>query len=461
MRPTEEYLRDLTLIVFARKRIILGTTAAFVCAAVLITLFWPPTYTATGTVLVKSRQLSKSPQTIESTQIRVWEVDLATMTTEMKILTSKELIEETLDDLNGRGELREGERLDHEALMGMVSTVMGNITATIVPASNIIEVSLKGKNAKDTKAVLNELLNKYISFRSGIYNPEKASLFFKGEADTFESGLRSMDKEKLDLADAIRSADPALEIQNNLDLRKTLEQQLDTARQELNNLGLTVSHLEKQLEDRDIQFFSSIENSAINLLSAKLQDVYLEKTNLLRTFTEQSDRVKSVGEQIEMLYASLKEEVTSYIGTLRNRMKIANDQVTLLEGRINYLTQRNIDLHKILVEQQRLSNQEQVLAQSYQVFATRSEEARISSASTVDSLFSISIIGRPVLPTQPSFPRAEIVIPLGLIIGFILGLSLGFFVEYFDYTFKSPSDTMRYAGMGTLFSIPDWSGRSA
>ncbi len=52
-------------------------------------------------------------------------------------------------------------------------------------------------------------------------------------------------------------------------------------------------------------------------------------------------------------------------------------------------------------------------------------------------------------------------IPLGLVIGFILGLSLGFFVEYFDYTFKSPSDTMRYAGMGTLFSIPDWSGRTS
>jgi uncharacterized protein involved in exopolysaccharide biosynthesis len=461
MRPTEEYLRDLTLIVFARKRIILGTTAAFFCAAVLITLFWPPTYTATGSVLVKSRQLSKSPQTIESTQIRVWEVDLATMTTEMKILTSKELIDETLTELNDQGKLRGGERLDRDSLLSMVDTVMGNITAAVVPASNIIEITLKGKNARDTKVILNELLNKYISFRSGIYNPEKASVFFKGEADTFESGLRSMDKEKLELADAAKSADPALEIQNNLDLRKTLEQQLDTAKQELNNLNLTIGHLEKQLAERDLQFFSSIENPAINLLGAKLQDIYLEKTNLLRTFTPESDRVKGVDEQIEMLYTSLKEEVTSYIGTLRNRMKIVNDQVALLEGRINFLTQRNIDLHKIFVEQQRLNSQEQVLEQSYQVFATRSEEARISSSSTVDSLFSISIIGRPVLPVQPSFPRAAVVIPLGLVIGFILGLSLGFFVEYFDYTFKSPSDTMRYAGMGTLFSIPDWSGRTS
>ncbi len=77
--------------------------------------------------------------------------------------------------------------------------------------------------------------------------------------------------------------------------------------------------------------------------------------------------MKGVDEQIEMLYTSLKEEVTSYIGTLRNRMKIVNDQVALLEGRINFLTQRNIDLHKIFVEQQRLNSQEQVLEQSYQV----------------------------------------------------------------------------------------------
>jgi hypothetical protein len=245
-------------------------------------------YTATGSVLVKSRQLSKSPQTIESTQIRVWEVDLATMTTEMKILATKELIEETLTELNDQGKLRGGERLDRDSLLSMVDTVMGNITAAVVPASNIIEITLKGKNARDTKVILNELLNKYISFRSGIYNPEKASVFFKGEADTFESGLRSMDKEKLELADAAKSADPALEIQNNLDLRKTLEQQLDTAKQELNNLNLTIGHLEKQLAERDLQFFSSIENPAINLLGAKLQDIYLEKTNLLRTFTRRA-----------------------------------------------------------------------------------------------------------------------------------------------------------------------------
>ena len=462
MQPTEEYFRDLTLIVFARKRIILMTTAVFFGLAILITLFWPPVYTATGSILVKSRQLSKSPQSIESTQTRVWEVDIATLTTEMKILTSKELVEKALATLNAEGRLRhDGEKLDDGALADMVSTVMGNMSAMIVPASNIIEISLRGKNENIATATINTLLDQYAAYRSGIYNPEDASAFFKGEASAFDSELHTMDKEKLSLANATGSAEPGLEIQNNLELRKGLEQQLDLAKMEMKNLEKTTTHLERLLNGKDVQFFSSIDNNSINSLGTKLQDVYLERSILLRTYTNESEKVSRIDEQIKILYASLKNEVVLYIKALRTRMAIVNDQISFLEGRINLLTQRNLDLHAAVVKQQRLKSQEQVFEQSYQVFATRSEEARISSTSIMESLFSISVIGRPVLPMEPSFPRASVVIPLGLAIGFILGLSLGFFVEYFDYTFKSPSDTQRYADMGTIFSIPEWSKQSS
>ena len=53
-----------------------------------------------------------------------------------------------------------------------------------------------------------------------------------------------------------------------------------------------------------------------------------------------------------------------------------------------------------------------------------------------------------------SFPGMEVIIPLGILIGFITGLSLGFLREFFDHTFKKPSDVENFIGLPVIFSIP-------
>lgn len=457
MKATEEYLREIMMIFFMRKKIILGVTLGMLVGAILITLLWPRTYTVTGTILVKNRQLSKSPETIENTETRVWEVDLATMTTEMKILTAPDLIRSTIDDLNEAGTLAAGAKLSPEAVAALADTVVDKLTATVVPASNIIELTLRGGRPKRLRTILDSLMENYIAYRSGIYNPHKASGFYKDEADIFRKNLLNMDKNLVNLANKANSAEPGMEIQNNLELRKNLEQQQENLRQERENQLLTIQYLKENLGKKNLQFFSSVDNHSVNLLSDKMQEVYIEKTNSLRIFTETSDQVRSIDEQLQMLYAALKQEVQSYIGSLENKVDVINKQLAMIRDRIKQLTDRNIALHKILVTQQRLKNESQVLEQSYKVFATRSEEARISTTTDLDSLYSISILTKPLTPTEPTFPNGKIVIPIGLLAGFLLGMSLGFMVEYFDYTFKSPSDTLQYAGLGTLFSIPDWS----
>lgn len=459
MKATEEYLREVMMIFFMRKKIILGVTLGMFVSAILITLLWPRTYTVAGSILVKNRQLSKSPQAIESTETRVWEVDQATMTTEMKILTSPELVRSTLVDLNEEGRLIPGDKLDPEAVENLADSLSRTLTATVVPASNIIELTLRGGRPKEIRNILDSLMENYIAYRSGIYNPNKAPGFYKDEANSFRKNLQDMDKSLVNLAGKVNSAEPGLEIQNNLELRKNLEQQQETLKQERENQLLNIKYLQENLSKKNLQFFSSVDNHSVNLLSDKMQEVYIEKTNSLRIFTETSDQVKGIDEQLQTLYAALKQEVQSYIESLQNKVAVLDKQLSMVNDRIRQLTERNIELHKIMVTQQRLKNESQVLEQSYKVFATRSEEARISSSTDLDSLFSISILAKPQTPVEPTFPNGKIVIPVGLLAGFLLGMSLGFIMEYFDYTFKSPSDTLQYAGLGTLFSIPDWSVR--
>ena len=452
---TDEYIRDLMIIFFARKEIIFKTMFYVFLAAVLVALFWPPTYTASGNILVKSRQLNKSPQTIEATETRVWEVNESTMITEMKILTSPKFVLSSLKALNEKGTLSSNGPLSNDALLDLAEKLAKNLQATVFPNSTIIELSLKGKKPEELKTMVDALMYHHIKYRSAVFNPTEAKAFYKDEADAFKKSLDGLDQKILRMSDDINSANPTMEIQNNLEVRKSLEQQLDLVKQDLIKTQYTVELLSTQLENKDIQFFSSIENVSINKLGEKLQEIYRERSNLLRTFTEQSEKIKVMNEQVEDFYSVLRREVSLYVSALKNKESILLGQIRELEVRIQDITERNLKLHRIIVEQGRLVNDSKVMEQSYQIFSTRSEEARIASTSTIDSLFSISVLNWATLPTEPTFPNKKVIIPLGLVLGFVLGLCLGYSVDFFDHTFKSPTDPIRYIGLPTIFTIPE------
>ncbi|MBF0564451.1 MAG: hypothetical protein HQK89_04345, partial [Nitrospirae bacterium] len=81
------------------------------------------------------------------------------------------------------------------------------------------------------------------------------------------------------------------------------------------------------------------------------------------------------------------------------------------------------------------------------------QEARLNS-DTKSSNFFITVLNKAFPSDGRVFPKKRIVIPLGLIVGFMTGCSLGFVKEYFENTFKRPSDVEVYAQIPVLFSIP-------
>ena len=65
----------------------------------------------------------------------------------------------------------------------------------------------------------------------------------------------------------------------------------------------------------------------------------------------------------------------------------------------------------------------------------------------------VSIMSRALAPVDPSFPIPNIIVPLGVLLGLLTGCTLGFMREFFDHTFKGPSDAERYVGVPVLFSL--------
>jgi uncharacterized protein involved in exopolysaccharide biosynthesis len=453
---TEDYIRDVVTIFFAQKDIILRTFVIITTFAIAVALFWPPTYAIVGEILIKGKKIEKSPEALENTQLRIPELTKADLASEMEIIASHDVIENTARLLQDKKAMFTDIDLTSENLRKIVRQVQSNLEAEIKPDSNIIKISLSSKNPSQGRTLLHHLMLEYVNWRGNIFSPGQTITFYETQVDRFAKQLKGQEDELITLAQIYRSPDPAKEIDNNLAIKKDLEQQLDLQRTGWTEKELYVEYLEDALDAKEMQFFSSINNPSITLLGEKLQNLIIERGNVLRLYHPSSDKVAAVDEQIARVYDTLRAEVAAYTENIRNEADTLGDTIANMETRLQELSTRNVELHTYLVESQRIKRDINLIRHSYDTFSKRLEETRIQASSDANALFSISIISWPYFTNEPVFPRKSVVIPLGIFVAILTGCSLGFLREFFDHTFKKPEDGPKFAGVPTILTIPKW-----
>lgn len=455
---TEDYVREVVTIFFAQKRLITTTFLLFVAVTMAVAFFWPPTYAVEGSILVKGRKLEKSPEALEDTELKMLELDEKDIASEMQIIGSHDVIGKTVAALRDKGAAFENVELTEDRLKRVIAQIQGRLSTKVKADSNVIVVSLADKDPGHALTVLNELMHQYLNHRSSVFNPGQTVQFYEDQLAKFDESLKTKEKEQIELARIYSSPNPAQEIDNNLLLKKQLEQQLDDVRTRWIEKEMYVEHLQQALESQELQFFSSIQNQSIALLGEKLQNLVIERGNVLRVYHPESEVVQAMNEQVASTYASLKSEVAAYAETQLNEADILGDQISTLENRLRELSARNIELHTYLIEKQRIQREIDLLQHSFDIFFKRLEEARINTGTLAGSLFSISILSKPFFSGEAVFPRKRTFIPVGLFVGFLTACSLGFLVEYFDHTFKRPEDSAKFVGVPAIFSVPRFEG---
>lgn len=467
MIKTENYIRELYFILFRQWKIIIGTTILFFVIAFLIAFLWPPTYSASGSVLLKGRKMEKSPEAIERLELRPSGLRREDLQSEVEIMISPDVIERTVKYLQGKNLYRKDIKVINE-----VYSIQKNLSTKIIPISNIIEITFLSKNRTDAVNVLNTLMEQYINSRLQIYSPSEAEKFYSEQADMFRDELYKKEKDMVGIIEGSMVADPQKEIDSNLLLKQALEQQLSFVKNEAIDRRLTIQHLDNAVKEKDPQMFSlkyldnALKGKDFHLFSfietlpfvnfnSKLQELYIERGKVLRSYNENSDKVKLIDKQIRETISRLKSEVNAYKENQVKLLRIAEDKIRNIEDKLEKITARNVELKKALVDIQRVEREVKLSESSYDAFAKRREESKADRAGTATTLATISVVSRAFPSEGPVFPKKDIVIPFGLLAGFITGCSFGFLREFFDHTFKKPSDVYNYAGLPVIFSIPD------
>ncbi len=451
---SEEYLRELAHMAFARKRIIVGTALFIFACAILIAFFWPPTYMVEGKILVKGKKIEKSPEVLEDAQIRTFEVTQEDLTSELQIIRSRDLIEHTVIALAQQKKVFTKTDAQGTALTQKIEDILKNLHTDVITDSNVIRVELYGKNPARELVVLNELMRQYIFFRSGIFNPTEAVGFYGAQTSSFENDLLKTEQELLRVYNQGGSADPKKDIEFNLQLKVDLEKQRDLLVTDEIKTSSYVEYLNRMLASKDVQFFSFIDVPSINSLGADLQQLMMQKGDLLRIYTPQADKVVYLEEQIQHTYILLKNEVQAYEDREQAALDSLRQQIKSFDQRLKRINDRLMTLNRQLIESNRVERKLALFEHSYGTFSKRLEEARISNNSDADNLFSLSILSKPYFSGVPVFPNKRTLIPIGLFVGVLAGFSLGLLAEYFDHRIKKPEDAYRHTGLPMVMSLP-------
>ncbi len=453
---TENYIRELYFILFAQKKIILWTTVLIFVLSILIAFFWPPTYSASGTILIRAKKLEKSPEAIEAVQLRPPSITKEDLLSEVNILTSPDVIERTIRDLKDRKMYKKIPETQ-AAMTEEIYKIKNDLKTEIIPASNVIEITYYDKNAKNALNLLQVLMGQYVTFRFQVYHPGEAEMFYSQQSDKFKKGLETKEDELMGLIRETNISDPQKEIEKNLMLKSELEKQLNSLISDAIEKNAEVQHLETALNTKDIQYFSFVDNKLINELSSRLQDLFVEREKILRAYSLKSEKVQLIDKQIDNTYDLLKSEVNAYKKDKLKELNIVREKIKSIQGRIDTIDSNNVELKEQLVNSQRIGRDINLFEFSYDTFSKRREESKTVTASNVPS--EISILNKAFPSDGPVFPRKTVVIPLGLLVGFITGFSFGFLRHYFDHTFKKPSDVENYLGLPVIFSIPKWGNK--
>ena len=451
---SKDYIREFVMILFIRKMMILAITIAAVAVAVAVVVAWPAVYRADGSVVIKGGRVIQDPTGVGETQTEIEDVSEKDLFSEMEILASRTVFRKAAEELESEGKLGLA-GADDERLDSFTGKIQKNFSSSLVPRSNVVRTHLSWNDPEKAEQILKKVFDAYIAHRQSVYNPRAVEKFFQHQMETFQQNMSEREKELLERTGGMRVDEIEQQIKANVGLLHDLERSMTDLKQERIAQRTRVSFLDGLLEETAPSFFSAIEYRSLGDFAQQVHDIYAERMEVLQTYEEQTNVVRSVNQQVERLQKLLRQEANSIAQKEHSELESLNSQIGNLEDEIASVRDQNKHLNKLAMRAQQLEREISITEDTMRTFQQRYQEARIKNQRESE-MFSVGIVQKPQASGSPVFPKASNLIPLGLVIGLLLGITVGFLIEAFDHSVKRPEELTAFGQLPPLFSVPEY-----
>jgi polysaccharide biosynthesis transport protein len=470
--------------VFRRWKLILGAYLGIVLTAIFGVFVIPPTYRATGKILLTTDRAEISTSADRGTElVRTSQVSEGEMNSQLQILRSRELIDTVLADMQppkeedetppdgswlgrimrtpvtlARNAYKRLHGLDNlkndDPLYWRSRGVLDHLATSNAQPSNVVELGFVSSDPAWAQDFVNRLMQAYVEHHAEMQQISEAQGFFNTQSELL--------RQKLNASEA--------ELQKARERAGSLAGQQAEVHERLNefNAELSRARIARGEQDQRVAFLEQTLRSAKDgrVATPELLELEAQRADLIGKYKPDSERVKAIDSQIARLRTAISgyDTVTAGAGgdTTGTDLTAARAALAALKGREDALAKAAEQYRKqaeFLDSQSfdlaRLERQVKLDEETYTSYVRSAEQSRLSNAMEQSKLLRLRIIEPAELPLQAVAPKKGQILAFALVGGLLLSLGLGLARDHFDTTLKSSVDVRRYANLDTLVTLPD------
>lgn len=460
---------ELWAIVAKGWRLIVFCSAAGLLGGVLFTLFAEPKYRATVVLNVDRDSSHLFEVTSESQTMAIY--DPAFLVTQTRLMRSREVAERVIGRLNllGNPELaprRSGFfRLLDDAPAGVsrdvtaaANRIQANVTATMVPQTNLVELTYIGHSPKTTADITNALAESYIDWNleSKFQVVGQASKFLntqieqlKSDVSGAEEALHSYGQQK-----DIISVDPT----TNVTLQKLGAINKDYSTAVADRVAKGAHYVELLGAPDEAVLQGSNELASLASLKTELSALQRSYNEKLQVYKPEWPAMKQLRTQIDELQKSLTRDVHAAAGRVRDEARrdfqTAQRREQSFQSELTTQKQEAMQLNSNAVEFNNLRNEVETKRSLLEVLQKRQAETEVTARLRGQRVSNIRIVDRALVPGGPFSPSYPANLWMGLMWGLALGLGTAFLRDILDRSLRTIEDVERYIRLPALGVIP-------
>ena len=484
MTSWQTSLRDLLFVVFKRRWSVL----VIVAGGVMGVLFWmilirEETYEATARILVKIGHEQSNASNVALPSLLITGERIQDVNSEVEILTSTDLLQQLIDDFGLdqpkppnpppprlvpriRYEIRrvmawfrgwkdrilimvgfkEQFTLRESALVELRQRLV------VEPGrnSNVITVRLRVGQRQNAGALLNGLLNRYLTFRLGIYRQSGAEGFFQRAVEQKSEALREAEQ---DLRAFENQWDiSAIEKQKEVLLTQIAEAQADSTNAEIEfreaSERVLRSEAEMNSDEPDVATIGSFSaNSFPANLLAQLAELQREREGLRMTELDSGMRISNNRKQFNVLMEMLTVHLKSALSEKRDVYEKRTSVLKELEAKVSSLKAKE-------TEWTSLKRKVQVSEHSFFTFREKMENAVATASLEEQNIVSVAVLERPIDPLMPLGMSKLRILGLTIILTLFAAVAWLSVAEYLDHHVFTAADIEKHVGSPVLEAIP-------
>jgi succinoglycan biosynthesis transport protein ExoP len=473
-----EQVRDILHVIFKRKRLIAALFLVVALPGLLVTAMRKPSYTASAKVMISTQRSDPTLQPTDLTKLETVQLNDALVNSEVQVINSRDLLERVVRVLATGGDGSGPVRSDGDGASFGEQILKMSTSLSIIPirASNVIQIDYKASEPAIATRIVNRVVDEYLSYHSVVHGNKGLSRFYDEQQRTLQQRLRKAEDALTSFADNEGIVSPRDEIQATIRTVAEVSSALRDANASVSGTEERIRAIRDQIaaqpevvkrsQDLDV-------NPVVTQLSTQLIEREVDRTTLLRKYTEKDRHVHDNAEEIADLKAHLETEVRerptiinhqvfranpirenrvqmlldleSSVREMRARQATLDEEMSRANRRLMTLQQKSVDYDRL---EQEVKNRRE----TYELYVKREQEARISQAMDEQKLVNIDVVQRPALPL-PRSDTQRVSAAVSIIAGLVIGIAAGFGREYMSRSLRSENDVGRHLGVPLLASI--------